>query len=195
MKKIILIIGLIVCLGLALLMTGCDWSDYIYDMNQCVPPEQYSQAFANVIYSLNTPQKICNYMAANFDYEAHPYDVQSPYETWTSKEADCNDSSEFFVYACYVNRIGSKSGYAGCQIYLTRSDQKAHTLGLYWDGSYWDYSNVFNYKNVNKSTFAAIVQHYDDSIGASVVDYIVYNFGMQVVQDPEDYNNPKYPPY
>ena len=193
MKKLMIIGALILALCVGLLV-GCGSADmYVFDLSNVF----YKGAgFAESINTLNTPQKIGNYMATNFDYEKHPYNTQSPWQTWDSEKADCNDASEFFTYACLVHNIGRNYQYPkGLQIYLTRTDKKGHTLGLYWDGSYWDYTSVFSYRNVNKSTFAQIVQDYDDSVSAGVVDYIVYDFALNVVQDPADYNNKKYAPY
>ena len=198
MKKLIIIGALVIALLCVGLLSGCGGSAdmYVFDLSQCLYSAMFSQWAENNLDTLNTPYKIGNYMAVNFDYEAHPYNTQSPWQTWDSEKADCNDASEFFTYACLVHNIGRNYQYPkGLQIYLTRTDKKGHTLGLYWDGSYWDYTSVFSYRNVNKSTFDQIVQHYDDSVSAGVVDYMVYDFALNVVQDPADYNNTKYAPY
>ncbi|MFA5559850.1 MAG: transglutaminase domain-containing protein, partial [Methanofastidiosum sp.] len=101
MKKYIIILILI-----ALTLTGCG----IYNLNSFILPDDLE--FIQTIEQLDTPEKIGQYIYNNFTYEAHPYNVLSPYSMWKTKKGDCNDISTFAVF------VANYHGYKTYQVFF-----------------------------------------------------------------------------
>ena len=93
MKKYIIILILI-----SLTLTGCG----IYNLNSFILPDDLE--FIQTIEELDTPEKIGQYIYNNFTYEAHPYNVLSPYSMWKTKKGDCNDISTFAIFVANYHK-------------------------------------------------------------------------------------------
>jgi len=130
MKRILLII--MVCL----LLSGCG----IYDLDNFVTPNDTE--FIAVIDSLDTPEKICQYMQDNFIYKYHSIYDPDPYTLWQTKKGDCNDMATFGTW------VANYHGYTTYQIQIFFNDTLiSHYIGVFVeDGKYTSSSNYGYYK-------------------------------------------------
>jgi len=82
--------------------------------------------FLTVIESLDTPEKICEYMKENFTYEPHIIYTLDPYTLWKTNKGDCNDFSTFAVFAANYHN------YETYQIKIFFKDTLMfHTIAIY----------------------------------------------------------------
>lgn len=86
--------------------------------------------FINLIVSLDTPKKICDYMKANFEYEEHVDYSLNPYEAWKLKKVDCNDYATFAIF------IAKLHGYEVYQVFIRLPKEEygknqAHMIAVY----------------------------------------------------------------
>jgi len=92
MKKIIILILLTVFLSI---LSGCGF----YNLSNFTLPDDLE--FLAVIEELDSPQKIGDYMQANFIYELHAIYAPDPYTLWKTKKGDCNDFSTLGVFIAH----------------------------------------------------------------------------------------------
>ena len=115
MKKLIVILLII-----SMFLTGCG----IFDLNKWTVPQDTE--FIELVNTLNTPEKICNYMQDNFTYQYHSLYAPSPYKLWLTKNGDCNDFATFGIF------IANYHGYETYTIKVYyKNTFKTHLLGVY----------------------------------------------------------------
>ena len=156
MKTLIVLLILITCL------TGCGF----FNLNGFAPDDL---EFLAVVESLDTPEKICDYMKENFTYKIHYLYAPDPYTLWKLKEGDCNDFSTFAVF------IANWHGYEAYQIRISFKDTSmAHYLGVFVEDGY-NYSSNKNYHSISADTFEEIVLDYIRIYGGELKSFKVVN--------------------
>jgi len=166
MKKIILFLVLII------LLSGCS----LLNLNDFVLPNDIE--FINTIKTLDTPEKICNYMKDNFIYEPHAIYNLNPYQLWLTQKGDCNDFSTFATF------IANYHNYTTYQIYIYfKGTFIAHVLAVYLENDKYTYSNNKAYYPINVSTFKEVVEHYFDMVKEYELNfYEIYDYNMNLIE-------------
>jgi len=180
MKKALLIISILSIIFL----TGCG----IFNLNGWVWPDDLE--FITMVESLDTPEKIAEYMQDNFTYEAYPIYAPDPYTLWKNKKGDCNDFSTFGVFIAHWH------GYGTYQIKIFYKGKLwRHYITVYVedDGlSFTDnqYYNLYLPNDYRFNDFKEIVE-YDGTlraIGWPVWSkYIVYDYKNNIVEKEYSY--------
>lgn len=152
MKKYIIILILI-----ALTLTGCG----IYNLNSFVLPNDLE--FIQTIEQLDTPEKIGQYIYNNFTYEAHPYNVLSPYSMWKTKKGDCNDISTFAVF------VANYHGYKTYQVFFYGDIN--HAIAVFIEDGQYTYISDNKYYPID---FRENINNYNY--------YEIYDYEMNLVK-------------
>ena len=165
MKRILLII--MVCL----LLSGCG----IYDLDNFVTPNDTE--FIAVIDSLDTPEKICQYMQDNFIYKYHSIYDPDPYTLWQTKKGDCNDMATFGTWVANYHR------YTTYQIQIFFKDlQFTHYVAIYDEGnSKYSITNdqFFDFWFYN---FEDIVDYSSDLAQIEWTKYKVFDYDNNMIE-------------
>jgi len=166
MKKL-----LVLFIILTIFLSGCnsvfDLNDYIYNLGNFTLPDD--KEFIQTIESLDTLDKICNYMNDNFIPIEYNENVFDPYTMWQVKTGDCNDYASFAIFCANYHN------YETYQIWLIFPDF-SHIIAVYKiDNGYlvsdWDYlhEKVYN-------SFSEIMQFF------YCKNYIVYDYNMNIIE-------------
>jgi len=148
MKKLLLIMSLIMCLT----MSGCG----LFNLNGFIMPDDLE--FLAVVESLDTPEKICDYMKENFTYKTHYLYAPDPFTFWKLREGDCNDFADFARF------VANYHGYETYQILISfKNTLLQHVLGVFVENDKYTYSNNTAYKPINVDTFKEVVEHWEKS--------------------------------
>ena len=172
MKKAILIISILSIIFL----TGCGF----FNATNWVCPGNYTKnsEFMDCVNSLDTPEKIGNYMLNNFIYEKHLCYAPNPYSLWISEKGDCNDFSTFGSW------VAHQHGYITYQIKIIYSTTNNfnHMLAVYLEGDKLSYTNCqFYFYGFNN--FEEIVDYDCNVMGEELKEYIVYNYENKIVAE------------
>lgn len=143
MKKL-LIIGLL----LTILLGGCG----LYNLTHFVVPDDTE--FIAIVASLDTPQKICDYLEENFTFKLSLYYAPSPYVFWLEKEGDCNDFADFGMW------VANQNGWETYSVIIYFGGFSSHALTIYVEDSLYNYQNVKKYKTIQVNTFREVVEHW-----------------------------------
>lgn len=170
MKKIILSIIILIFL------TGCGF----YNLDNFVLPDD--EEFLEVINSLDTPRKICEYMEDNFEFRINR-PLWSPYQTWLAniegKAGDCNDYSTFAIFVAHLH------GYEVYQIGIWVKEDliiKGHALGVFVENGKYNYSNKTSYYYIQMNEFRYIVMDWYYRTRKNWISYTVYDYNMNIVE-------------
>ena len=155
-------------LVLMLLTTGCG----IFNLTNFVMPDDLE--FIAVVESLDTPEKIGNYMTENFTYKIHGLYASDPYTLWKIKEGDCNDFSTFGTF------VANYHGYETYQIEIYYGTMYAHYLGVYVEDMYSFTDNRSYHYGFN--TFKDIVNESEKYTGLQWKSYIVYDYFRKIIK-------------
>ena len=151
----------ILILILCILLTGCS---FVYNLSNFVMPDDLE--FLEVVETLDTPEKISDYMIENFTYELHPTYAISPYVLWQTKKGDCNDFSTFGVF------IADYHGYETYQIKINlKNTLYCHYIAVYNEGLWSFTDNQYYYYGYD--TFEEIVKESCRHIGYDYTSYEV----------------------
>ena len=164
-----IIISLLIIISLA----GCG----ICNLNTFTLPNGIQ--FIECVDSLDTPQKISDYMVANFTYEKHLYYAYDPYTLFVEEYGDCNDFAAFGTF------VANYHGYTTYQIEINFGTIKTHYLSVYDEGLYTFTDNRRYYKYFY--TFRSIVECSDLHTGMEWKSYTVLNYDNQIIE--KGYNN------
>jgi len=170
MEKIILLIVILI------LLTGCSG---VYNLNVFILPDDIG--FFALIEELDTPEKICQYMADNFTYEQHDYPL-TPYQVYIIQKGDCDDFSEFSIW------IANYHGYETYQILMLYPKpiypvDTWHAITVYKEYNYLTVSeNQWYWDWVIFEDFKSIMNIFN-----GWTKYIVYDYDMNIVET--GYNN------
>jgi len=168
MKKALLIIIILSIIFLA----GCGF----FNLSNFVLPDDIK--FLITIQTLNTPERICNYMEDNFEYKAHPIYSPDPYTLWRTKKGDCNDMSTFGVF------VANYHGYETYQIHIFyKRTLVSHYIAVYVEGDEKSFSDNWIYTPMQKDSFAEIVDYDCWLQERELKNYIVYDYDMDIVEE------------
>jgi hypothetical protein len=170
MKKIILSILILI------LLTGCSG---LYNLNNFILPDDIE--FLALIEELDTPEKICQYMADNFTYELYAFYTPDPYMLWQIKQGDCNDFATFGMfmanhhnYETYLLEIYFKNYFYN------------HYVAIYIEGDYYNFSDNQYYFTLKYSDFKNIAEFISSFMyqkyGYIYLKYIIYDYDMNIVE-------------
>ncbi len=167
MKKTLLIISILSIIFL----TGCGF----FNLSNFVLPDDIR--FLITIQTLNTPEKVCNYMKNNFEYKAHPIYSPDPYTLWRIKKGDCNDMSTFGVF------VANYHGYETYQIHIFyKRTLVSHYIAVYVEGDEMSFSDNWVYIPMQKDSFAEIVDYDCWLQERELKNYIVYDYENNEVE-------------
>ena len=170
-KKILnkIIIGIAMLLSL----TGC----LFYNLNFVMPNDT---KFLAIIESIDTPEKICNYMEENFEWEFHLLSF-SPYQMWLvnvkARTGDCNDMSNFAVWVAHHHE------YEVYQVHVYYEGEFiSHLLGVFVEDGKMNYSSNTVYWKLQTSSFKEIAEHNCYKFCKQLRKYKVYNYNMNTIE-------------
>jgi len=170
MKKIILSIIILIFL------TGCSG---VYNLNIFVSPNDFG--FSTLIEELDTPEKICQYMADNFETENHDV-ILTPYQLYITRKGDCDDFSAFAIF------IANYHGYETYQILMLYPKpiypvDTWHAIAVYKEYNYFTVSeNQWYWDWVYFGDFRSIMNVFN-----GWTKYIVYDYNNNIVE--QGYSN------
>lgn len=198
MKKL-LIIGILITLLCVGLLSGCVYNWHYGLFNLC-GWSSTNAAFNNCIASLDTPEKIYDYMCPpNWTYTMHDTGV-SPYQAWSQKWGDCKEWSIFATYAALQH------GYSAYQIRMTfrKSDGKVygHVIPVIKVGSSYVYIDIYNWYDDDMGgvggnkfyTLQSVVSHCKLGHFGSVTEWEAYDQCFNIVATQEGTRLDKYSP-
>ena len=170
MKKL-----LVLFIILTIFLSGCS----LLNLNDFVLPNDIE--FINTIKTLDTPEKICNYMKDNFICEPHVFYILNPYQLYITQKGDCDDFANFSIFI---------SNYHGYETFLIKICYKNyainHYLAIYKENDLYNFSDNQNYFPVNYDNFSNIVkldsQWIYDSYGYIWSSYVVYDYWNNIVE-------------
>jgi len=137
------------------------WTDYFYNSeadNSFIPDilgmglYQEDPEFVNLVYQLDSPEKICQYMEKYISYKIL-IGPHSPYQTYLSKEGDCGD------YAAFANGIAHFHGYESYHVVIKWTNGIAHSIVVYDMGDHYTYSSNYFYCSQSFNSIEACVNH------------------------------------
>lgn len=161
MKKIILL------LILTIFLSGCS----VFNLDDFVLPDDIE--FLKIIENLNTPEKICNYMEENFEYEFHPLKTLTPYNLFLHRKGDCDDFATFAIY------ISNYHGYETYQIKIYFSGTLIrHYLGVFVENGIYTFSSNRDYYPWLNDTFTDVVECYTNKY----IFFKVYDYNMNLIE-------------
>jgi len=137
------------------------YTDYFYNSkadNSFIPDisgvglYQEDPEFVNLVYQLDSPKKICQYMENNFSYKVlnAPH---SPYQTYLSKEGDCGD------HAVFASCIANFHGYENNYVYIEWTNDDGHAIVVYNMGEHYTYSSNQLYFSQSFNSILECVNH------------------------------------
>ena len=167
MKKL-----LVLFIILTIFLSGCG----IYNLSLFTLPDDTE--FLALIEELDTPEKICQYMLDNFEYEKHLYYSPDPYTLWKTKKGDCNDYSVFAIF------VANYHNYKTYQIHIFfKGTFIKHMLAIYLENDKYTYSNNKAYYPINVSTLKEVVEHYFDMVKEYELNYYtIYDYNMNIIE-------------
>ena len=148
---------------LIILLTGCSF----YNLDSFVIPDDTK--FIEVIESLDTPEKIVDYMYDNFEVEMHSIYKPDPYTLWKTKKGDCNDFSTFAVFV---------ANYHGYETYQA-SINNDHAIAIYKEDNGYNYSSSRLYRLVEADTLKDCVLSHPGEIKS----YKIYDYDNNLIEE------------
>jgi len=160
------------------------YTDYFYNSeadNSFIPDisgiglYQEDPEFVNLVYQLDSPKKICQYMEKYFSYKVlnGPH---SPYQTYLLKEGDCAD------YAVFANCIAHFHGYESYHVLIEWTNGTYHSIVVYDMGDHYIYSSNYLYFSQLFNSIEAFINHCTSSYAGyilskyEVFDWNYYNY-------------------
>ena len=162
------------------------YTDYFYnpeDENSYIPSlpgvglYQDNPEFINLVNTLDSPKKICQYMEDNFYYK-EIIGPHSPYQTYLSKEGDCGDHA---VFTC---AIANFHGYECYYIMMHWTCGGCHANTVYNMGGYYTYSNNWVYYGQRFNSIEECVNH----CASAYIGYFEGNLSFYEVYSWDYYN-------
>jgi hypothetical protein len=153
------------------------YTDYFYNLqveDSFAPPiygmglYQEDTGFVNLVYQLDSPRKICQYMDRYFNYKVLD-GPHSPYQTYLSREGDCGD------HAVLASNIAHFHGYDCNYISMKWTNGHSHAIIVYNMGDHYTYSSVQQYFNQSFDSILDCVNHCTSDFGYVLSDYEIFN--------------------
>jgi len=113
---------------------------------------QKDPIFIDLVYKLNCPDKIVQYMEENFEWELHNGSY-SPYQFFLKKYGDCGD------FACFSCHLANFHGYDCQHIYLKWQANGGHSICVYSFDNFYTYSSNDRYFTGPFESVEACVNH------------------------------------
>ena len=172
MKKTLLIISILSIIFL----TGCG----LFNVNGWICPDD-DQEFIELINSLDTPEKICEYMESfKWNISLHTY---SPYQMYLANLKDYNDTGDCDDFAAFATWVARYHGYEVYRIYLWGKFTGfyglplilPHVMGVFVEDGKYTYSNNQYYCPLFADSFKDIIADYE-SRNYEVISFKVYDY-------------------
>jgi len=155
---------------MTIFLSGCG----VYDLGNFTVPDDME--FIACIEQLDTPEKICQYMADNIIYESHFLYTPDPYTIWRDKRGDCNDMSAFAVFVANYN------GIEAYQVAVMIASTCGHAFAVYREGGKYSFSSNYTYYKPEYDSFRGIVEYFFDEENTDWVNYSVYDHNNNLVE-------------
>jgi len=175
--KIILIAFLI----FLIFLTGCK----LFDLGGFVLPDD--DEFVAIIDNLDTPRKICQYMAENFiwNWSIHTY---SPYQMYLANLEDWNDTGDCDDFATFAVFVANYHGYKTYRMNMWLKFTGLydlplvlpHVLGVFVENGKYTYSDEAAYIPLFANSFEEIIINFE-SYGYPVISWKVYDYNNNLV--------------
>ena len=162
MKKLILTL-----IFLLIFLSGCGF----YNLGSFTLPDDIE--FITLIEELDTPEKICQYMTDNFEYENNSITLK-PHQLFLIKKGNCDDFSLFATFTANYH------GYETYQILIEFPLNDYHMIGVFKEGDYYNISENTFYIQCFCETFREIMNFY---LYRDWLSYIVYDYDMSVIEN------------
>lgn len=159
MKKTFILILLIS----TIFLSGCG----LFNLNGWVIPDD--KDFLEVVESLDTPEKIVNYMYDNFEVEMHAIYTPDPYILWVTKKGDCNDFSTFAVF------VANYHGYKTYQVTINNE----HAIAIYKEEGKYTFSSSRKYYPAMADTLKECVLSHPGKINS----YKIYDYDNKLIEE------------
>lgn len=152
-------------------LSGCGF----YNLNNFVLPDDME--FIQVVESLDTLEKLIEYMQDNFTYVYHYFYAPDPYSFWKLGEGDCND---FSTFATYVWHYHGGIGYQICIVF--KGLLLTHYIAVYlrWNG--YSFSDNAEYFWQGSETFREIVERDSVYQNKEWISYTVYDYENNIIE-------------
>ncbi len=153
-------------------LTGCG----LFNLNGWIMPDDLE--FLAVVESLDTPEKICDYMKENFTYKEHLFYAPDPYTFWKLKEGDCNDFGDF------VRFVANYHSYETYRIIIYfKNTLLCHVLTAFVEYDKYTYSNNKAYYPIYVDTFEEVVSHFFETcFEYKYKAYKVYDYENNLIE-------------
>lgn len=174
MKKIILLIIILI------LLTGCNNGNELYNLNDFILPND--SEFLTLIEELDTPERTCQYMQNNFEYENNSIAL-TPYQLFLIEKGNCDDFKNWAIY------FPNYHEYETYQILIEfpsyeYEDDEYHMIGVFKEGNYYNISENMLYVECFCESFKEIMNF---NLYHGWISYKVYDYDMNIIE--QRYNN------
>jgi hypothetical protein len=175
MKKLIILFIIIIFLPL---ISGCTLPDeseqilpfsHLKDFNMPKDSE-----FIDTIETLDTPEKICQYMSNNFTGYENLEDDYTPYQMFQIKQGDCADYSCFAAFTANYHNFETYLVYIVLDVPWLETTQ-AHLFTVYKVDNHYAFSD-YSYYTDGFNSISDIIDTY-----AWVTHYTIYDCQMNIV--------------
>jgi len=173
MKKALLIIFILSIIFL----TGCQ----VFNLDGWLWPDDDLE-FTELIDRLDTPEKICNYMANNFEwnFSIHTY---NPYQMYLANLEGWNDTGDCDDFAAFATWVAHEHGYEVYRImvlckytgYYGLPLILPHVMGIFVEDDLYTYSNNQYYCPLFADSFQEIIDDFESRY-YPIISYKVYDY-------------------
>lgn len=173
---------IVILLAVAILLSGCG----MYDLGGFVIPDDGK--FLEVVESLDTPKKICEYMKG-FEWNIS-ISTYSPYEMYLANLENWNDTGDCDDFAAYGMYVANIHGYTTYRITMWTKFTRfyglplvlPHVITIYEEDKGYSYSTNSCYVWTYAKTFQEVILNYEINFD-KVLFYKVYDYEMNLIKE------------
>jgi len=165
MKKLLILLMIF-----TLFLSGCG----LFNLDGWLVPDD--EEFLAVVESLDTPEKIGNYMLENFEYKSNNF-LLTPYQLYKSKVGNCDDFSNFAVFI--ANHHGYETNQILIEFPLYIYNSQYHMIGVFKEGNYYNIFENTLYIECFCENFKEIMNFY---LYHGWLSYTVYDYNMNIIE-------------
>ena len=151
--------NIIIIVLLSLALAGCST---VYNLTAFIMPDDVE--FIEIVKSLDTPEKIGNYMLENFEYdEKYIWKTLSPYQLWDIRKGVCADFAKFGMF------MANYHGYETYRVEIYYKGLINHMIAVYKESNGYTFTSNRKYYEGAKDSFKECIM--SDYIKYKVFDY------------------------
>jgi len=141
-----------------------------YNLSNFILPND--PEFLDLIEELNTPEKTCQYMEDNFEYENNSIAL-TPYQLFLIEKGNCDDFKNWATF------FPNYHGYETYQILIKFPSEEYHMIGVFKEGNYYNISENTLYIECFCENFKEIMNF---NLYHGWISYIVYDYNMNTIE-------------